>query len=97
MKDAPEPKPGVWQRWDYGKDRRGWSLDCGGMFHADVGPGTKGYVVTLNLHPIGRGDDPEALKRLAERHIVERVRFMLPAYRVIHERVMAAGTKQKVE
>lgn len=95
LKDWPKSKLGEWERWEYGKDRRGWTLDCGGMFHADVGPGPKGYVVTLNLHPIGRGDDPEALKRLAERQIVERVRHMLPAYRIVHARVVAAQKRKE--
>jgi hypothetical protein len=41
LKDTPELAAGQWRGWDYGKDRRGWSLDCGGMFHADVGPGQR--------------------------------------------------------
>jgi hypothetical protein len=51
-------------------------------------------VVTLNLHPIGRGDDPEALKLLAERQIVDRVRHMLPAYRAVQARVEEAEKKK---
>src|SRR5579864_348237 len=87
LPDYPEPEPGQWVRYDYGMSSRGWHLDCGPMFHADIGQGREGYLLTLNLHPISQGGDVEELKRIAERHIVARVRKMLPAYKVIRGRV----------
>jgi hypothetical protein len=87
LPDYPDPSPGQWVRYDYGVNSRGWHLDCGPMFHADIGQGRDGYLLTLNLHPISQGGDVEELKRIAERHIVARVRKMLPAYKVIYGRV----------
>jgi hypothetical protein len=80
------PSPGEWVAYNYGKGIRGWHLECGGMFHADIWLGAKGYLVTLNMHPLGSGRDVDALKKIAERAIAERVRNMLPAYKVIHQR-----------
>ncbi len=84
------PTPGEWVAYSYGKDIRGWHLYCGGMFHADIGPGPKGYLVTLNMHPSGDRRDADELKHLAERAIVDRIRHMLPAYKVIHVRSTSA-------
>lgn len=91
LPDYPEPAPGQWVPYDYGKDIRGWHLTCGPMFHADIGTGQSGYLLTLNLHPLCQGPDVEELKRIAERHIVARVRKMIPAYRVIYGRVRVEG------
>ena len=95
LPDYPDPPPGEWVRYDYGKSSRGWTLDCGPMFHADIGMGQNGYLLTLNLHPISQGWDVEELKRIAERHIVARVRKMIPAYRAIHGRARAAAGEGK--
>ena len=89
------PPPGEWTAYSYGKDIRGWHLDCGGMFHADIGPGSNGYVVTLNMHPLGGGWDVDELKRVAERAIVQRIRHMLPAYKTIHARVTKGVAAQQ--
>jgi hypothetical protein len=86
----PAAPPGEWERWDYGKDLRGWSLTCGPMFHADVSATARGLTAFLNMQPIAHGQDLEALKRLAELEIVARVRRMLPVYRIIHARVRAS-------
>ena len=87
----PKPPPGEWVAYSHGRDLRGWHLDCGGMFHADSGPGARGYLVTLNMHPLTDGHDIEALKRVAEQAIVDRMRHMLPTYKVIHARVNKLG------
>jgi hypothetical protein len=57
---------------------------CGGIFQADLGFWGAGYSVRLNMHPPRDGTDPEELRRTVERHIVARVRKMLPAYDAIH-------------
>jgi len=87
----PEPKDGEWISYDYGMNSRGWYLDCGPMFHADVRAMGGEYALSLNMHPIARNGDLEAIKRTAERHIIARVRKMLPAYRVIFVRARAAA------
>ena len=92
LPDYPEPQPGEWVRYDYGKDRRGWYLDCGPMFHADVDLNAGEYTLTLNMHPLAKNSDPEVLKRTAEGHIIARVRKMLPAYRVIYGRAMTGDS-----
>jgi hypothetical protein len=86
LPNQPEPPPGHWVPYDYGPTIRGWHLTCGGMFHADVGPGQDGYLLTLNMHPITTSWDIDELKRTAERHIVARVRKMLLAYKAIYAR-----------
>lgn len=64
------------------------------MFHADVYANAGQYSLTLNMHPIAKAADPETLMRTAERHIIARVRKMLPAYRVIFARARASADFQ---
>jgi hypothetical protein len=89
LPDYPAPRPGEWVKYDHGMNSRGWYLDCGSFFHADVYWNAGRYCLTLNMHPVAKDIDPEALKREAERHIVARVRLMIPAYKAIHARAKA--------
>jgi hypothetical protein len=89
-----QPPPGAWVEYRYGADVRGWHLGCGGTFYADIGQCAKGYSVTLNMHVLTTGQNANDLKRVAERAIVDRVRNMLPAYKVIHARVKNGDDKK---
>ena len=53
---------------------------------ADIYLNAGQYCLTLNMHSIANGSDPENLKREAERHIIARVRKMMPAYKAIYAR-----------
>jgi hypothetical protein len=86
----PDPEPGQWIEYSYSKDTHGWHLTVGNAFHADVAYRGTRYYLLLNLHPISDGSDPEALKLLAEQHIVARVQKMIPAYKAIYARVNTA-------
>ena len=87
LPDYPELKPGEWMKYDHGMNSHGGYLDCGSFFQADMHLNAGQYCLTLNLHPIAKGTHAEALKREAERHIVARVRKMIPAYKGIYSRV----------
>jgi hypothetical protein len=79
---------GEWHEWSYGKDYRGWTLECGKLV-ADIRQHgeTSRYYMTINKHPYGPSDDLEAHKHLAETQIVSRIAAVLPAYRLIEARV----------
>ena len=85
----PPPKHGVWEHWTYGPVD-GWTLRCGPMFAGDVrrvgevGP----YYSILNAEPMGVGPDAEKLKEHIDEEIVRRVREMLPAYKLLRERII---------
>jgi len=74
---------GEWQKWTYGTDIRGWTLECG-RFTADVRQvGGGAYFLTLNRHPMMNTPVLEEALDYAEREIVARVERVLPAYRII--------------
>jgi hypothetical protein len=79
---------GEWDEWTYGIHMKGWNLECGKL-KADIQQTSPGapYYLSINLHPLASGTDLEALKHAAEAHIAERIRAVLPAYRLIRLRM----------
>ena len=58
------------------------------MFYADVrGVGEhRNYFATLNSWVLGNDPNPEVLMRRVEEEIINCVRLMLPAYKVLNAR-----------
>ncbi len=81
---------GEWESWTYGVTIRGWTLQCG-RFAADIRQNSPDspYYLTLNRHPLMNTKVLEEAQAYAEREIVMRVESVLPAYRVIRERLTA--------
>lgn len=93
---------GEWTAWTF-DNWKGWTLKLHPVFEAQVRErrhGDKGYewgINTLSVHGL-RPTLAEA-QRACEEHIVRMVREMLPAYRIVHERVQercpGAGTESR--
>ena len=81
---------GEWETWTYGMSIRGWTLQCG-RFTADIRQNSPDspYFLTINRHTIMNTPVLEKAQEYAEREIVARVDSVLPAYRVIYDRLNA--------
>lgn len=91
----PPPKQGVWEHWTYGKDIQGWSLRCGPMFFADIRRiGDYGnYYATLNSDVLGNDPNPQTLMKKVDREIIRRMREAIPAYKILHARVIGRNSE----
>ncbi len=86
----PPPKPtppGEWEAFSYGKDYRGWILRCGPAFHAHITSCGGGFYTEFNLKPLQVQKELAKAQAAVEEKIINNVRAMLPAYKVIFERV----------
>lgn len=82
-------EPGVWKAWECA-GVLGWTLKCLPVFQAEIRYEAypKAYFLCINDVAMGQSKELEPLQDRAEREMIARVRGMLPAYRVIHERIM---------
>jgi len=87
---TPTP-PGEWEAFSYGSDYRGWILRCGPAFHAQITSGAGNFYTEFNSKPLAVQKNLERAQAAVEEKIVNDVRAMLPAYRVIFERVERRG------
>jgi len=96
----PPPKPtppGEWEAFTYGSDYRGWILRCGPAFDAHIhqqGGGDK-YFTMLNGKARNIQTSLTKAQAAVEEEIINSVRVMLPAYKVIFERVQQRGLQEK--
>jgi hypothetical protein len=93
-KDIPPPKPtppGEWEAFSYGSNYRGWILRCGPAFNAHITASENKFYTMFNSD--GRSVQANLARAQAavEEEIINSVRVMLPAYRVIFERVEKRG------
>ena len=67
---------------------KGWTLECGKLV-ADIrtNTGEPPYYMSINRHTFAHGDDLLALQHIAEKHIVQRIGAVFPAYRLIRNRL----------
>ena len=88
VRPPKKPPLGEWEAYSSGEQYRGWLLRCGALFISHIRLSNCRYYVWFNGEALGPRDTLDEAQGLAERAIVERVREMLPGYRVIHARVM---------
>ena len=86
----PRPEPlGQWTAWS-AAEIKGWTLKLHPVFDAQVRfrRDLKRYEFQINNQfIIGMRDSLEEAQRACEEHIITMVRAMLPAYRIVHQRV----------
>jgi hypothetical protein len=91
---VPPPKPtppGDWEHFSYGSDYKGWVLRCGPAFHAQITGGGNQYYTMFNSQSLQVQQSLPRAQAAVEEKIVNDVRAMLPAYRVIFDRVERRG------
>ena len=84
-----EPPPGAWLAWEFGQIL-GWSLRCWPVFDVQIRFEKFDQSFHLDINGVhqGKWEKLEHAQMRADAELVRRVRAMLPAYRVIHQRAM---------
>jgi hypothetical protein len=94
----PPPKPtppGEWESFSCGNEYRGWVLRCGPAFYAQIhAHAGKEFFSAVNTQALPVQSDLGRAQAAVEEKIVNSVRAMLPAYKVIFERVERRGLLQ---
>jgi len=81
------PRPiGEWYEYSAGTDYRGYTLDCGRLFHVHIVSKGGRYDISFNGASLSDAKSLRAARFAAEAKIVAQVREMLPAYRIIFAR-----------
>jgi len=89
-KDIPKPvptPPGEWEAFSYGNDYFGWVLRCGPAFLVHIHQAGGSFYTTINNKALPVRKTGEDARLAAELAIIQKVRLMLPCYKVICERV----------
>lgn len=93
---SPPTPPGDWQEYSAGMDYRGWTLDCGKLFHVHITAKGGSFYTDFNAGALPVVKNLQVAQQAAEREIVRRVREMLPAYRAVFARLERRADNGKV-